>query len=279
MLIPIDAPILEKALRQKNFRKYCKGGCFIEWWTHRINLGDYLSVPVAEYMLSLNGIDYGKAKKNKKKYGHLFVIGSVIGYKTFDSAIWGTGVLNLKQAANVHEQSAYRRYDIRAVRGPLTKRVLEAAGYKVPEVFGDPAILMPKIYSPSSVEKKYDVSVIFHFRYARQLEDMHTISMETKDYQKVIDEIVASKRVISSSLHGIILAESYGIPAVLLCESKEEDLFKYYDYYYGTGRYNVRIAWSLEEALNTEPMELPQNLDALREGLIKSFPADLWIKG
>ncbi len=193
--------------------------------------------------------------------------------------MWGSGVLNLQQAAKIKHLSSYRDFDIRAVRGPLTKRALEAAGYKVPAVFGDPAIFMNEICQPTSTEKKYDVSVIFHFRYAREVEGVHQISIETKDYQAFIDEIAASKKVISSSMHGIILAELYGVPAVFLCEDLEkEDIFKYYDYYYSTKRYNVKIASTVEEALAMEPMELPQNLDELRQGLKDSFPYDLWEK-
>ena len=37
----------------------------------------------------------------------------------------------------------------------------------------------------------------------------------TTDYRLFLNELVRGERVISSSLHGIILAESYGVPAVL----------------------------------------------------------------
>ena len=209
---------------------------------------------------------------------HLFVMGSIIGYLGFDATIWGTACLNLEQALNIERQNVYRDYDVRAVRGPLTKRVLTAAGYKVPDVFGDPGILLPMIYNPGNVEKKYDYSIIFHFRYARELQEDHTISIETQDYQYFVNEILSSRKIISSSLHGIILAEAYGVPAIMLCENENEDVFKYYDYYYSTKRYNVKIARTIEEAKTIEPMELPTNLDELREGLINSFPYDLWDK-
>ncbi len=74
-----------------------------------------------------------------------------------------------------------------------------------------------------------------------------------------------------------IIAEAYGIPAILLCEDLDnEDLFKYYDYYFSTNRYNVKVARTIEEAVTMEPMELPNNLEKLKEGLIDSFPYDLW---
>ena len=81
--------------------------------------------------------------------------------------------------------------------------------------------------------------------------------------------------MISSSLHGIILAEAYGIPAIMLSMTPDKDITKYKDWYYSTGRYNVRIVHSIREGLATDPMELP-DLSSLRKGLLNSFPYDLW---
>lgn len=79
--------------------------------------------------------------------------------------------------------------------------------------------------------------------------------------------------ILSSSLHGIILAETYGIPAIML--KSPLDTFKFRDYYYSTGRFDFPIANTVEEALKMEPPALP-NLDNLRQGLIDSFPYDIW---
>ena len=83
--------------------------------------------------------------------------------------------------------------------------------------------------------------------------------------------------VVSSSLHGIILAEAYGIPAILLRNPIDKSMFKYYDYYGSTRRNSFPIVDTLEEALNVTP-SIPENgiISELQEGLIKSFPNDLW---
>lgn len=99
--------------------------------------------------------------------------------------------------------------------------------------------------------------------------------ISTHNYKYFIDEIVKSEKIISSSLHGIILAESYGVPAILLNEGIDNQLIKYYDWYYSTGRKSVKIANSIEEALSMEPMDLP-DLTNMRNDLINSFPYDLW---
>lgn len=102
------------------------------------------------------------------------------------------------------------------------------------------------------------------------------LSIRTGDYRTFLDKILEAEVVYSSSLHGIILAESYGVPSVFLRQGMEEEMLKYYDWYFATGRYEVRSATSPAEAKETEPMKLPE-LEELREGLLQSFPYDLWI--
>jgi pyruvyltransferase len=102
-----------------------------------------------------------------------------------------------------------------------------------------------------------------------------SIDIRTDDYRKFIDELCSCEKIISSSLHGIILAEAYGIPAVFLGEKRDSEMFKYYDWYISTGRKIVRYASSLDEAIKMEPMELP-DLTAMQETIMNAFPYDLW---
>ena len=243
------------------------------------NLGDYLGRIICLYMLNLKGIKIDKYISKKK---HLFTVGSnILGGKTHgnyqDTTIWGSGVLKMPTRRDCFFQGLSRRkLDIRAVRGPLTKGVLDKLGHKCPEVYGDPAILMPLIYQPT-VEKRYSYSVVCQFvherRFREQHPNEHIVSMNTNDYKAVIDEIVASNVVYTSSLHGIILAEAYGVPAVFFRQLKND--FKYYDYYFSTGRRDIVIAETFEEALKMKPLPLP-DLSKLRQGLLDSFPYDLW---
>ncbi len=99
--------------------------------------------------------------------------------------------------------------------------------------------------------------------------------MNTNDYQSVIDQIVQSKLIISSSLHGIILSDSYGVPSVFYRGVDPRVDFKYMDYYASTGRKMDIIATSIEEALKQEPLPLPL-LKPLQDMLMDSFPYDLW---
>ena len=152
--------------------------------------------------------------------------------------------------------------------------VLKEFGYEVPEVYGDPAILMPQIFNPVE-EKQYDVSIVTHMNEPLDENEngYHRISICDDDYETFVREIKRSKLIVSSSLHGIIFAETYGVPAILL--KPRVDLFKYYDYYYGTKRFDFPIASSVEEALNIDVPKVP-DFSEMRRQVLAAFPTDLW---
>lgn len=97
----------------------------------------------------------------------------------------------------------------------------------------------------------------------------HVVSTLTNDWKKFIDKIVEAKLVISSSLHGIILAEAYGVPCIMLNDTETPDLFKYEDYYLSTGRKMV-MAKNIDEALKMKNVEVP-NLEIIQERLLAKF--------
>lgn len=75
-------------------------------------------------------------------------IGSVIDWMTtHDSVIWGTGVRD-----NSNELKT-KPFKVLAVRGPLTRQYLLKNGVKCPEIYGDPALLLPNIYPPYMFKK------------------------------------------------------------------------------------------------------------------------------
>ena len=85
------------------------------------------------------------------------MIGSIIeSLANKESIIWGSG------AMYGGEKVLYEKpKKVLAVRGPLTRKYLLSQGVDCPEVYGDPALLLPKIYNPL-IEKKYKLGVIPH---------------------------------------------------------------------------------------------------------------------
>ena len=229
-------------------------------------------------MLELHKLSFdSNSTDNKTK--HIMAVGSILGGRgEFNATVWGSGIRSFSSVRNLAIRKFYKKLDIRAVRGPLTREALLSCGYKCPEVYGDPDVLMPMIYSPNTESKRGTV-LITHYsteqKAFHKMENITLLDIKTKDYKKFIDSIASAEKVISSSLNGIIIAETYGIPAVFLRNGIESETLKFYDWYFSTERYNVKVANTLEQALALLPMELP-DLQDMRTNLVESFPYDLW---
>ncbi|MGO5163486.1 polysaccharide pyruvyl transferase family protein [Fusicatenibacter saccharivorans] len=96
----------------------------------------------------------------------------------------------------------------------------------------------------------------------------------TTDYKRFVQEILQSEVVISSALHGIILAESYKVPTIFLREQLNKDI-KFDDWYFSTQRYNYKYITRLEEALSCDVNCIP-DIEDMQRNLLESFPYDLW---
>lgn len=252
-----------------NFAK--KNRVNLDYWLESDNLGDTLTPVIVNHLLARKKID-----PNKKVNGikHLFAVGSVITAGIQDGTIWGSGVLN----ARLGYRLKGRKLDIRSVRGPFTRTYLADYGFEAPAVYGDPAIFMPEIYTPSEkIEVKYKYGIVMHKDQVIPVEDRDdvlVIDICTADYKDFVCKLLSCEKIISSSLHGIILAESYGVPAILL--KPKVDFLKYDDWYYSTKRYEYPVAKTIEEGMKMTPLALPKNLDELRKGQEQAFPYDLY---
>lgn len=247
----------------------------VYWWEPRDgvpNVGDYLSYIIVKRVLELEDLSLIE----KKSPGKLMAIGSVLHFAKNGDSVWGTGI-NKKLPDEVNKFSSL---DVRAVRGPKTRDYLIQRGIECPEVYGDPGILTSSFYPESlfmvSDEKK-DFIVIPHMNDNIELyKNYKDFLCSPRQYPMAfIKQLLNAKLVVSSSLHGIIMAESYGIPAIFYDSGSGESKFKYDDYYNGTGRDNYPVANSIEEALSTRPPILP-DVKIISERLLKAFPFDLW---
>ncbi len=245
-----------------------KGNVNLHWWRMpygKINVGDYLSFVIVEWIKKQRGITSDLSYNGQTQ--HLYALGSIIDSGFQNATVWGSGCLQ----DHMFWWRKIRKLDICSVRGPLTREVLKKNGYNCPEIYGDPAILMPMIYNPKNIKKKKNYVVISHHSVQRE---EGTLSPVTADYKTFINRILGAELVISSSLHGIILAEAYGVPAIMLA-NVQIDRFKYCDWYYSTERYDFPVALSVEEALHMKAPTLP-NLSAMGKEVIEAFPEKLW---
>lgn len=231
------------------------------------NLGDALSPIIVKSVLAERAPAAGEPANRR-----LLAIGSVLNHADTGAVLWGTG-FNSKKGRSSY---AFDSVDPRAVRGPRTKAFLAGFGVEVPEIYGDPGLLISR-YFPRAVKADRDYVVIPHYNERNgKFGDHPTLSTRGDNVRRFADGICRARLVISSSLHGLIIAEAYGIPAVLLFNGNGEELEKYHDYYEGTGRDAFPIAASVAEALMLTPAVLPE-VAAIQRRLLEAFPLDLWI--
>lgn len=168
------------------------------------------------------------------------VIGSTIAMMSNKrTIIWGAGMIDNDLPTNIQIR------EIKAVRGPLTQEALGKKGFNCPPCYGDPALLLPLHYRPEGITKQYEIGIIPHYadfsllKHFGKLRDIHVIPTRGyDDWHKFIDEILQCRYIVSSSLHGLIIAEAYKVPCqwIEFGDSKGRDHFKYYDFYQSIGK-------------------------------------------
>jgi pyruvyltransferase len=229
------------------------------------NLGDVLT-PII-----LTGITGHKTKYIKpKEKGKLLAIGSILHNKLQENDIvWGSGSIEEKPIKLPKGVKIY------ALRGKLTRDLI-VNNKDIPKVYGDPALLMPKFYNPK-VEKKYKLGLLPHFtdywfiqgRYFGKGKVINILG----DPREVISKMLECEKIVTSSMHGVILCEAYGIPVVWtkLIDPIYRDLkggeFKFRDYFSNTERKFESVTWE-------DGVEIGNQLDSKvhdLERLMKSF--------
>lgn len=205
-----------------------------------MNWGDDINVYVIEKLTQKKVIP---AKKLLFGFIHrkYCIIGSLLPKcMNRNTIIWGSGCLNFEQKVKWNNRSK----KVHAVRGPLTRNFLLKQRVECPEIYGDPALILPLVYQPSDKTKKYPITIIPHHKdwddknalmmyVQKYIPDAHIINMANyAQWTDVIDEIVQSEVVFSSSLHGLIVSDAYGVPNAFAEFNHHHAKYdKYNDYY------------------------------------------------
>lgn len=201
------------------------------------NLGDTLSALIVAGMAGVPVRRAGFDQPIERMVG----VGT-IGHNQRNGVLhfWGTGVDAERNPVDplVHGyvRPANTEFNIHALRGPNSARTLRAAGIEVPDIFGDPVWMLPRFWPMRDVEKTHDLGVILHITEldGRELDSQVKASLiryavpdAFKDRIRLINthcpptpegmkakvaEIVSCRAVVSTSLHGLVIAETYGIP-------------------------------------------------------------------
>jgi len=206
------------------------------------NFGDDLNPWILERISGKKIINSRRIINFRGELEYLF-IGSIIGdYGNHAMHIMGSGLIRADKKINYSKKSSFLW-----VRGPLTREKLIESGYSCPEVYLDPALLLPLIYVPLKKEL-FKLGVIPHYvdkdhpliEKLRKHDQCIIIDVESP-VEDVINYINCCCKVVSSSLHGIIVADAYGIPSkwIELSNKVIGEGFKFRDYFMSVERDNL----------------------------------------
>ncbi len=245
------------------------------------NYGDILSVYIVSKISGKEAIFYNAPASRKQffKKSYMMAIGSILQYATDKATVWGSGIISQVDTPGAATYCA--------VRGPLSRKRILELGHSCPEVYGDPALLLPNLYSPE-VQKTHDVGIIPHYvdyKKAQKAYDDHlpVIDLMTHDFFATTDQILSCKAIISSSLHGVIVAHAYGIPAIWVqfSDKLSGDNTKYADYFLSVGidPYDGPLitemqskAYFLDLIQQLPSLPTPEKVKEVASQLEKAFP-------
>lgn len=267
------------------------------------NMGDLLNVMIIEQLFGY------RVKRHTFLTGELSAIGSGLGQFTLREnpllacaeriagklfptvTIWGSGFVCYKE-----EDTPFYRKDMRfaAVRGELSKaRVEKILGKKLDIPTGDAGILASYLLK-EPVEKKYKTGVIAHYKEQtddafQQMMEFYpdTLFIDVRQHPSiVIKQIAECECIVSSSLHGLIIADSLGIPNIHVKVTNKllGDGFKFDDYYSAYHLPHTMVDVNKDklptiEWINEHYQITSEMVDAKKQDMIQSFPYKHSFKG
>lgn len=201
--------------------------------------------------------------------------------------IWGSGFI--EYPSNYDRGFIYDNIEVVSLRGKLTKNRMEKILDKILDVpLGDGGLLAECWVG--KVEKKYAVGIIPHYKeqnhplIIKLLEEYtNSTCINLCDKPKnVIKNIAECDVILSSSLHGLIVADSYHIPNkhIMLYPFGEKimgDGFKFADYYSAFDLEDSYINLNIDSApdINAVIQQYciqEKQIEEMKENIFRAFP-------
>lgn len=220
------------------------------WWKAKPNFGDALN-PILLSLLSGVPVEWSDSADQPV----LTCVGSVIDHAKPGWAVWGSGLV-------ADDVTAPPDLRILALRGPKTRERLVSLKHDPPAIFGDPCLLMPVVWPLPHARVKYEWGFIPHYvdlsrsamRHHRSLwmvrklrevlRREHSIVIDPRlPIEEYVRRFARCRAIVSSSLHGVVMAEAYGKPCVWIRFADSRDIiggeFKFRDFFEGVGKQSV----------------------------------------
>lgn len=235
--------------------KKLKSVC-LKFYQEYPNAGDQFSFALAKRYFSENVIP---STISTLTVPNLILVGSYLIKSDAYSHICGAGFIATDPS---WFQLSTAPKSIHCVRGPLTAELLEKQGIHCPKIYADPGILAPELY-PRKNPAHNKVGIIPHFLDTNLpwINSCRNRGIPIIDVLSPLDsyfsDIHRCEIILSSSLHGIIFANAYGIPAlwIELSDNVIGAGFKFYDYYLSIGVKPEKVH-RIRVAEDTDPYEI-----------------------
>lgn len=201
-----------------------RGAVPVRWHVGRPNFGDDLNPHLWRTVL---GREIRLAPRGAP---HVLGMGSILERATPDSVIAGSGFIRPPCSGSVPVCR------VLAVRGALSAR-----GMGADCLLGDPAVLVPLVF-PRQAGPRIPIGIVPHVTQLRLLRAQAPRGVEVIDVRappvEVVGRISRCDCILSQSLHGLIVADGYGVPNAWLAPSDcmIGGRFKFDDYYSTTDR-------------------------------------------
>jgi pyruvyltransferase len=202
------------------------------WWREVPNFGDGLAPLLLEHFADIK-VEWGTISHSR-----IASIGSVLEHvpPLWDGVILGTGRISDTTRLHLQQMKSGITAKILALRGPLTAKYIPGD-----YALGDPGILADELVGGFQ-EKIWDLGIVPHFsdaelapRFKALIPKEFTthVIYPSGDPLQVVKEIGSCRRIVTSSLHGMIVADAFGLPRrVEYCSKMDHEGkdFKFRDY-------------------------------------------------
>lgn len=219
------------------------------WWAGVVekeneqNFGDIITPYIVRELSGMepvNVLDRG---------GRYLCSGSILPDLREGDTVWGSGVVRPVDLKRVPSGVKFC-----AVRGPLTRDLLlKEFGQEVPEIYGDPCLLIPKLFKIPPAKREF-IGIVPHVieynaitKPGNPIYDWYSTHGKFNGYilidinsgfWSVIRAFNKCARVFSSSLHALMLADALGIPNAYsyFFHPYSMSSWKFHDYFLSVNR-------------------------------------------
>jgi pyruvyltransferase len=262
------------------FKRYRTRPVRAYWWRHpdpkKPNFGDELTPILVERLFNQRCV---WAAPEGCEFAAAGSIIELLSRRPGDNVIkiWGSGFI-----FEADTGVALDRFEFHAVRGDLSRARVAAARQVA---IGDPGLLM-SLAAPAGPKRRFPVGILPHYvdqdheRVRGALRRLDALLIDVCDRPEVVSRNIARcSIVLSSSLHGLVVSDSYGIPNYhFQLNPLIGGVYKFLDYYsalelpYRTVDLDSIEGKAQIHDLIDQFIPRQQTVRRLQQGLIDAFP-------